>query len=887
MNHYTDLFKHLGSGVTVLTPNRRLSATLQRDYQAHQVSQDQKSWETADILPLFSFMQRLWQDYTIETPNPASLPLLLTREQEHLLWEQCLTHYDDSLSLLQRAKTVDSFQSAWQLLHEWCIDLDHPDFETADTYRVMQRIAKQMQRVLFKNNWQSLSCLPQLLISLIKNGEIPLPKQLYFIGFTEISPMTQLFIQACEEQGTLVYCHHHPHIQGDDNNKKLSLPDCQTEILTMARWAKATLAQHPHARIGCVVPQLTAQREQVASLFSAVFADDCASFNISSGQYLSQYPIIHTALTLLSLHQTTISREIFCYLLTSPYLGEAEIEYVKRANVDKHLRQHNVSEVSLRNLLNDQAFPISLAIYAPLLAKRLAPFFSMLDQLPSSQSHYQWAKLFSELLGLLGWPGERSLLSEEYQITAAWLKLLNQLAKLDLVTDNITYQHALAILKKNANSTLFQAKTPTAPIQILGTLEAAGIPFDFLWVNGMTDRAWPPQPDPHPFIPKKLQHELNMPHATAERELHFCKQLIQQYQYHAHQLIFSFAEKEEEIEIQPTSLLNKVTAIKATQLILSDYTAPAAYLFATRKIEMISDAMAPPIAIGEEIKGGVRVIQDQASCPFKSYILWRIGAKPLETPIYGLRKQDRGRWVHRTFEKIWGELRTQEALLNLDSESLSRLIHTTIELALQDFPHAYQDFKQYLLLEKKRLYQIISAWLVSEKNRPTFTVIAQEKKIAISLSSLTLSTRIDRIDEIDHQQHLIIDYKTSPYHTINHWFSTRPEEPQLPLYLLAEEAKTVGLAYATIAARESGWHGVSRHDTAIKGIRPLAKIDRLNTTWEAQLIAWKAILHQLAEDFANGIATVDPKDLKQTCLRCELKSLCRINEEITHDSSSI
>jgi ATP-dependent helicase/DNAse subunit B len=44
------------------------------------------------------------------------------------------------------------------------------------------------------------------------------------------------------------------------------------------------------------------------------------------------------------------------------------------------------------------------------------------------------------------------------------------------------------------------------------------------------------------------------------------------------------------------------------------------------------------------------------------------------------------------------------------------------------------------------------------------------------------------------------------------------------------------------------------------------------------LIDWKQRIEQLALDFLNGRAEVDPRDYPKTCEHCGLETLCRVTE---------
>ena len=58
-----DLFARLAeghaAGVTVVTPNKRLSQALMGEFDDFQIAKDLKVWEAPDILPFGAFVERL------------------------------------------------------------------------------------------------------------------------------------------------------------------------------------------------------------------------------------------------------------------------------------------------------------------------------------------------------------------------------------------------------------------------------------------------------------------------------------------------------------------------------------------------------------------------------------------------------------------------------------------------------------------------------------------------------------------------------------------------------------------------------------------------------------------------------------------------------------
>lgn len=851
--------------VTVLTPNRRLAATLHKLYQEQCLTQQLACWQTPDILPLSTWIERLWKEFT--SNQVAAAPLLLSPMQEQYMWEKILVSMKESEELLQIAEAATLAKNAWALLKQWRLDVNDVIFSSTE-----DALALRKWCAAFTTQCQQHAYIDSAsLLDVLQNKPLPIAKHLVLIGFTEIYPQLQHFLDHCG-----AYIHHQQAaITLPLSEKRITLHNAETELETIARFAKSRYQQNNQLRIGCVIPNLNDIRDRVEQVFTEVFAED-TPFNISAGKPLIQYPVIHTALLLLGLQKNKVPLTTFSFLLASPYLGHAESERLQRSLLDFKLREQNYIDID--------ASQLPLIDHCPLLAKQMQTLFTMLHEKATIHTFYDWACLFNELLSALGWPGERSLNSEEYQVVTAWLKLLADFSSLDQIANPVNYAHALSTLQKITAHAPFQPQTPEAPIQVLGLLEAAGLPFDDIWIAGMDDMSWPPQPAPNPFIPKALQRQLQMPHATAERELHFCQLLLEQFRHNAKHIIYSNIVKTDKIELLPSHLIHDVTETTLVELDLNEYKPPSEEIFLSKAIEKMPDQNAPPILTDETIFGGSRLLQDQALCPFKAFATWRLHADSIETPQIGLRAKDRGVLVHAAMEAFWNQVQTQENLLSLDATTLAAEIDRAIDTVMVNTFNAIIT-KRYMLLEKERLHKLIHQWLQVEKRRPAFKVISHEKKLAMSLNGVTLSVRIDRIDELDNGSRLIIDYKTNDENSIRHWFSDRPEQPQLPLYALNNPKETAALAFAQLCPGSYSFVGLSSHATDIKGITVIEESKAAeNMTWPAQLQQWQLMLSTLAQSFAQGHASIDPKDTKTTCTYCELKPLCRIHEEVCDDN---
>lgn len=892
---YLPFFQQLSTPATIVTPNRRLAAHLYKFYHQQQIAQSALCWQTPDILPIGAWIERTFNDFVANEFTAA--PYLLNAIQEQFLWEKILVNAKESEQLLQISETAIVAQSAWNLLKQWNIDINHAVFQSAEDYCAFQNWSKEFQSQCQKENWIDHANLPNFLIEKILEKKLTPPSILILVGFTDTSPQLNRLLAACKKNRCQIS--YFDFSIANENSYRITLPDDNNEIITMAVWAQTILQNHPHATIGCVVPNLERKRDRVAQIFSDVFSNkNCAThtvkdalttlhpFNISAGKNFSRYPIIHAALQLLALNKKTISIEMLSYILHTPFLGDAEKERLQRASIDSVLRQKNIIAIHIPHLINsdDEKLHLLFKQYCPLLLKRLKTFFNMLNTINDELFYHQWGNVFNQLLSALGWPGERSLSSEEYQTVENWLELLTQFTSLDKVYSSVNYYQALQALQNIMNQNVFQPRTPDAPIQILGVLEAAGLPFDFVWVAGMNDTDWPPQPKPNPFIPKSLQREFNMPHATAERELIYCQQLIQTFKRSAKKIYFSHAEKQAELTYQVSPLIEELPQITVDFLSLQIFTPPSETIFLTKNMQILLDDKGPPMSDQEKLVGGINVIKQQALCPFKAFAEWRLHAHELESPLPGLRAKERGTVTHKALEILWDNLKTHAMLMALDTPALHTLIQQCIEQACELILHRHKKGSHYLQLEKERLTKLLSEWLEIEKNRPPFNVLTSEKMAHIQLNQLTLSVRIDRIDELTDGKKLIIDYKTGKNNDINHWFGIRPDEPQLPVYALLDPTNTLGICFAQISPGEHCFKGISLYSLDIQGIKLVSDIKNAQTTsWTEQLDQWNTILLKLSDDFYHGIANVDPKET-MICTRCALKPLCRINEDIAHDT---
>ena len=844
----SDLFARLGEGhaarITAVTPNRRLAQSLMEDFDAHQAARGLGAWEAPDILPLEAFMVRLWEDAFY---SERDLPLLLTAAQEQAIWEEILAGSD----LLSIPQTAAQCREAWRLAHAWRIPAG-PGGDDAQAFREWARKYEARTR-----GETDSARLPDLILGLKGVKTTAAPKLLVAYAFDIVPPQTKELLASFE----LAHCG--PERSGG-SAMKLSFRSARQELECAAAWGRARLEEGAR-RIGVVVPDLAQRRKEVVRVFSRVMQPgynlpgarkSAMPFNVSLGEPLAEAPAVHFALSLIRLSFQEIEFAGISRLVRSPFLGGAETEMTRRARLDRDLRETLGASVSLPGL-------VASAGHCALLRQCLERVFQLRTESKSTFSG--WARHFSALLEAAGFPGERASDSDEFQAIAKWHEALGELAKLERVSKPVPIQQAYASLAHLCRETLFQsaADAPAAPIQVLGVLESAGLRFDCLWVSGLTDAAWPLDAHPNPFIPVALQKKAGVPQASPETSAALDRRLTEEWLAAAAEVVVSWPAKEEDRDLTPSPL---IASVSDGSLDLPEFPRLRDLLFKKKNFQTLEDANGPSVPPGP-VRGGTRVLADQAACPFRAFARWRLGAAPLEAPLAGPDASDRGRLLHALMRGIWAELKTSAAL---QSEPLAPVIARAAAAAVKEAGIE----GRFAELEHVRLARLAEEWLAVEKARKPFEVLFVEHERSVAVAGLQLSSRIDRMDRLLEGEggHVLIDYKSGYRVTPKDWEPPRPDDPQLPLYAVAAPEELAAVAFAKLRRGAMRFTGFAKSKEAMPRVQ-VAK------NWPALLAEWKKQTEALGTGFAAGDAAVDPKRDLKTCLRCDLQTLCRVYEK--------
>ncbi len=914
----------------MLTANRRLAEYIRHNYDQQQLKNNLRIWPSLKVMPLNTWQLALWNSSANNTEK------ILSDFQEYYLWKKIIQQTQKtSLPLLQVDQTAEQVGQAWRLLHAWQISI--PSLKkithTQETHAFINW-SLQFIELCQQHGWRSQAEIAQRL-----QPSSNLPAQIYIIGFDVFTPADLQFIESLRKYTEVkIICNDQPsevHTEENFSYATHLYVDVESEINAMAQWAKSYLQINPHHTLGCIIPQLGQYRQRIAHVFQQIFAIEnqlpgatpiALKYHISAGQTLQTFSMISIALHVLALGGGQLSTEKCSEWLQSHYLCQNETDVNLGAMIDIELRLTNCFELPVTALFaainRCQAyFPHHTWLH------RWREFLKQLNDSSKSQLPSLWAKDFVQQLQAIGWPGGRALNSLEHQLLNRWQDLLAEFMELDLVTGAITHDTAYQLLHKLTSQTIFQPQiSSTLPIQILGTLESNGFEFDAVWIMGLDDQNWPPQPQHNPFIPLHLsmqkQIRLLYTEKITPRLLRSAKRIwlsCSPFQLSTVSMAPCFypplgkANARNEGGAPHSSLStarnavcfypplgkanarNEGGALRAAppcdppwrkesslwELYDHDY---AWIIFQSSNMQSCGDYIGPPVALDEKIYGGSAILTKQAECPFRGFANYRLNAMPLPELTLGINPIERGTLLHSALEKIWQVLQNQKTLQSMAEIDLLHLINSIVDNVINDFSSSYKQESVFLSIERERTINLINDWLNIEKIRPPFTLVAQETQLSIDLSGLKLQLKIDRIDRLGDGSLMLIDYKTGLTHLKN-WFGDRPQQPQLPLYAVYswENQEFSAIAFAQLRAGQLTFNGlhVESADSELfpQGLKSIDAYKDFEApkNWQDLLFHWRQVLTKLATEFTSGYARIDPAEQGLPCQTCELQTLCRIN----------
>ncbi|WP_420236348.1 PD-(D/E)XK nuclease family protein [Telmatobacter bradus] len=653
--------------------------------------------------------------------------------------------------------------------------------------------------------------------------------------------------------------------------------DEASELAAAARWCALELAANPAVRLLLIAQNAARNR----GLIERVFRAEClGQFEFSLGIQLAETLLGRGLLLVLGWLTRSIEENALDWLLST--------EQTTRDTTEADLLFQRMRVLRRRGLERTQwshdEFVRAAAQPAapPAWVERFTAARKLLREQPTKQAPLAWSELLPRLLEALGWPGGRPLSSTEYQAQHRLEQALESCAALGFDGRRLNWSEFLSTLEGVLHKTLFAAESADAPILIAGPTETAGLEADALWFLGATEESWPATAQPHPFIPLGVQRDAGMPHALPRLDWELAHTITERLRCSASEVCFSLPRNRQQVETGPSRL---IAQIAGTPQPLPAALTPRTH--AEPATELFADRTHPACSAQSAYSGGAALLTRQSQCPFKAFATTRLAAEPWQPAEPSLNAMQRGNLLHAVLHSIWAgpphglqshaDLIARNDLEGFVADHVARTFAATLPPAAGQMPH------RYLELEKQRLVRLVTQWLHYEAERIPFTVKATEKDATASVAGLQLRLRLDRVDVLEDHSLLVVDYKTGEV-TPRSWDLPRLDDVQLPLYasygLDREHNEELGgVVFAKVRTGACEFAGRVGSAKELLHSRLSASSHLMKRPLDAEMLMdWRDEIEKLAEEFLSGRASVQPLDPDKTCERCDLQTLCRIEE---------
>ena len=883
------LLDSLDRGELLLLPGARAARELRAAFGTSQRARSIAAWEPAPALSWQQWTGSLWSELLVAG---AETRLLLNAAQEHSLWREIVADDTSHRTLGSPDSLADLAQSAWTLAAAYNATARLPKFSGSalndwnSDSRIFSQWATEFSRRCAERGLLSGALLDDALRLHVERGTLPAPATLQLAGFDNLAPAQESLLSALRERGCAVEQHALTTVPGTRPLRaSVIAASPRDELQFAARWVRGFLEEHRDAqpRVAILVPNLAAEgaeldsvlREVLAPELQSVAADlSSAPWEMSAASPLASLGMISDALDLAQWTRGPLSLERAGALLLSPYLGD-------RSQRDA-LARFDAGILRRQRLLRPEIdIPYVLRLLtsrdpdAPALAVWLREVQSLAQRAASirTATFAEWMEHVRALLAAAHWPAadSRALNAAEFEATRAWDGVLDLVSTLDFSGRRVSFEAALDALQLQAERSLFTPPATHAPVQVMSISEATGCLFDAVVFLRATDANWPAPEHTHPLLPWPLQRSLAMPGTdaarTAERARSFTTSLLAR----SGSALFTSAAADDNGPLRPSPLLSECNLTPLDPAAL-----PTAAVFAAPiEPETIADDMPLPPLADTQVRGGAAVLKSQAACGFRAFAEFRLHSSELETRDLGFDASESGSRLHSALQILWKVVKTQDTLRSMPTLERDQLLRAAIDDAMARHLHLQGAWDEaFVALQKERLHSLLQQWMDAELLRGPFTVLGSEQQQHITVGPLTLDVRLDRIDQVD-GGFVLVDYKTGASGHPKQWESDRPDDPQLPLYaLLDADEELQGLAFAKVRAGEMKWLG---YEVEPGGILPASRINSSVRLSAKLLEDWRAVLTNLAHDFADGNAAVVPNHYPQTCEHCAQRILCRLD----------
>lgn len=893
--NFDEIKPRLTQNSLILTPNLRTQQALVSSYMNSLAVGDVV--KAPIILSFSQWQNQLWQELLFVQPLPKMVSPIVLK-----MWLKTQIDGNENWQLTNSLGVAEKIISGYRDLSAWNKSLlDLESLETPENEYFCIWI-EQLEAFCKDKNIIVDFNLILILIKSFEKIKNKIPNKILLVGFNQVTPAEDFFLNCCKTENTSVEFYF-PKIN-KPIIKRIDANDFSHEVEQAAARAKLITQDFPDKTIAVVVNQLSDNTSLVHQIFDSYFQiDDLipwklhtkSQYNVSAGQVLIELPIIAAAIGILNLNASGFELNVLKFLKNTPFIHWGEHDALIKKFIHKQcLLGYPVYTIShLLHAIEKSESPEHLE----LLKQRI----ESLQNKQAARKIADWVEYWKYRLNQWGWLGSENI-NDEYSserlqddlnssIAQLFYESFKKCSDIDLLFNKLSYSQAKEYLLQILKAQSFQMPSDRTNVHVLGMLEATGLLFDELILVGFNRKNWPAKAKANPFLPLSFQKENDMPGSSAEREYRYAEGISGSLMTAAENIFITQSQFEDDVLSPESSFFSQYPLLENgfTQLTIKHPMVKADYRWRRDdKIKIIQGG----------VKGGAYLLSHYSTCPFQALTKHYLKVTTENNLLKGIQPTVKGSWLHSTMEFLWLELREHQALIKLSADALDDLVDNMLSKAQKEYQSQLtaSAADEVIQIEFAKLKKQILTWLEIDKNRTPFTVSTEVEK-SLTIGELPLTFRIDRIDINDANRLEIIDYKTGDV-DVKKWLSKRPEEAQMPAYLLAcDDADVESLSYAKIKTGETLRVGVwfdennqyqfieqDEEKTKDKTERILRNKQLIDTDLELA-VQWRLNLESLAKNIVSGEMPVSPKKEIISCRYCDYSNFCRIAEEQPADNA--
>jgi len=828
----------LDGTATVITANRRLARVLKQEYARRQVDAGVLAWPSPAIHAWPDWLDALLRDAS----RQEDLPTRINTNHSVMLWDRCLRK-ELGEGAVGVGNLVRLARDSWQRLSDWNVTIrDVARTALSEDHKTFAAAAGRYLGLLERESWIDDAGLAALIADLITDDRIAVSGRYTFAGFDREKPAATRIRLQLEAAGCTVEEAPTPSRAGQPVLTPFDTLDA--ELRAAGAWARGRLQEDPEQSIAIVCNGLERDAVRMAALvreglmpgYRLSPAHLAEGLNVSYGRKLASYPVVSIALLWLRWLVRDLRSAEISQLLRSPLVvagpegGRARLEMRLRRFPDR-----NWSPSMLTSALRGKDEAADAAEWL----QRVAALTQRRRDLAGTASPAQWAVTIDEFLKAAGWPGKQRLGSAEFQLVNRWRDLLNDLARMDLVSSRMSLETALNQLESMAADAVFQPESEHARVHLMGPLEASGLEFDALWITGVTASQWPAAGNPSSLVSRRLQQEQGMPDAIPDDTVAYARRLLEHLCAVAPERVCSYPLLEDDAEQTPSDLLPKTVPCDTDSAL--DPGLFAATLAGSGTVAAVTDSV-PPIGPNERLSGGAGTIQNQLTDPVSAFLGGRLGARALDEQTDGLPALLRGNLIHDALYQLYFDQPSRDEISHWTD--IEQRISGAVDFAFgRHERNADKVLLALLAMERQRVAGLLRDFMEIDIARDAFVVASVERSVEFAEAGVRLKLRVDRIDRLADNHIAILDYKTGAE---KKFLTSRgePKEIQLVAYACAVDDPVAALALVNVDSRSIGFNGAGTGYSD-------------PDEWPQQLAGWSELVRGACEELTAGDVRID------------------------------